>query len=284
MVNKVKKSAGKIVVYTVLIITTFLILFPVVYIFLASFKTTQEIAAGGLKIIPDKFTFENYSRAWRAANFSRYTMNSIVYSGICTSVTIIFASMLGYCLQRKSFPGKKIILGSFFGSTFIAGAVTIYPVFKIIVNAGLHKSLAGLIIATIGGGSVTGTLLVIGYLKGVPLELDESATMDGAGLFTIYRKIILPMITPVLGVVALINFQGTWNNYLLPLALTLTKPNNRPLAVGVTSLAYSADSASVTKWDLLIAGSCMSIIPITIVYIFLNRYFVSGITTGAVKG
>lgn len=284
MSKKVKSIIGKLLIYTALIIATCFVLFPVIYIFLASFKTAQEIVLGGLKILPGKFTFENYTKAWQAGDFSRYTINSIIYSVSTTVVTVIFASMLGYCLQRKSFPGKKIILGSFFASMFIAGAVTIYPVFRIVVSAGLNKSLLGLIIATLGGSSVMGTLLVIGYLKGVPVELDESATIDGAGIFRTYRSIIFPMIAPILGVVALINFQGTWNNYMLPLALTIASPKNRTLAVGVTSLAFSSEGAGTTKWDLLIAGSCMSIVPITVVYIFLNKYFVSGITTGAVKG
>lgn len=276
--------SARLLLYAFLIFTTLLVLFPVIYVFLASFKTTQELLAGGASILPKSITFDNYIKAWQEGNFSRYTLNSLLYSGIVTAVTIIFATMLGYCFERKSFPGKKFMLGSFYFSMFVAGAVTIYPVFMIVVRTGLHRSLLGLILATLGGSCILTTMLVMSYLKGIPRELDESAVMDGCGVFGIYAKIIFPIIRPVVGIVGLITFQGTWNSYMLPLALTLTVPDNRPLSVGVTSLAYVSGAQGGVQWDLLIAGSCMSIIPMAIIFLFANRLFVSGMTAGALKG
>lgn len=276
--------SGKMLVYLFLVVSTVLVLFPVLYVFLASFKSTQELLAGGPNIFPETFTFANYALAWKAANFSRYMLNSAVYAGIVTLCSVIFATMVGYCLQRRQFPGRKWILGTYYFSMFVAGAVTIYPVFMIVVKAELHRTLLGLIAATLGGSPILSIFLVLGYLKGVPKELDESAIIDGCGVFRIYRSIIFPIVKPVIGVSAMITFQGTWNSYMLPLALTLTQPNNRTLSVGVTSLAYVADGQGGVKWDLLLAGSCMAIVPIMIVFVFANRYFVGGITGGALKG
>ncbi|WP_284639349.1 carbohydrate ABC transporter permease [Paenibacillus silviterrae] len=282
--SPVSMMLNKMILHLVLLAAAAIVLFPVFYVFMASFKSTQELLRGGVNMFPEQFTFTNYALAWKAANFSKYMLNSFIYAGTVTVITSIFATMSGYCLQRRVFPGRKFILGSYYLSMFVAGAVTIYPIFLIIVKAGLHKSLLGLILATLGGSPIFGTLLVIGFLNGVPKELDESAIMDGCGVFKIYTHIIFPIIKPVIGVVAMITFQGTWNSYMLPLALTLTQPNNRPLSVGVTTLAYLAEGQGGAKWDLLLAGTCMAIIPITIVFLLANRYFVGGMTSGAIKG
>lgn len=281
---RLSRLSTRLLLYGFMIATTLVVLFPVLYVFLASFKTTQELLTGGMRIFPQSMTLDNYIHAWQAGNFSRYTVNSLVYAGIVTAVTVLFSTMLGYCFQRKSFPGRSLMLGSFYFSMFVAGAVTIYPVFLIVVKAGLHRTLLGLILATLGGSVIFTTLLVMGYLKGIPKELDESAVMDGCGVFGIYAKIIFPVIKPIVGVVALITFQGTWNSYMLPLALTLTIPDNRPLSVGVTSLAYVSGAQGGVQWDLLIAGSCMSIIPMAIIYLWANRFFINGMTAGAIKG
>lgn len=278
------RAAAKPLLYLLLIVATIFALFPVAYVFMASFKSTQELLAGGTRLLPKAFTFDNYVTAWNSANFSRYTLNSVCYAGIVTAATVLFSTMLGYCFQRKRFPGRRFMLGSFYFSMFVAGAVTIYPVFMLIVRAELHRTLLGLILATLGGSSILTTLLVIGYLKGIPRELDESAIIDGCGTFGVYAKVLLPMLTPVIGVVTMITFQGTWNNYMLPLALTLTNPNNRPLSVGVTSLAYVTGQQGMAQWDLLIAGSCMAIVPIAIVYLWANRFFIGGLSAGAIKG
>ncbi|MBD2846306.1 carbohydrate ABC transporter permease [Paenibacillus sp. IB182496] len=281
---RLNRAIIHVLLYVLLSATTLVALFPVIYIFLASFKSNQELLAGGVGLLPRQFTLANYVNAWKAANFSRYTFNSLFFTGTVTAVTVLFSTMMGYCFQRKSFPGKRFMLGTFYFSMFVAGAVTIYPVFMLVVQAELHRTLLGLILATLGGSSILTTLLVIGYLKGIPKELDESAIIDGCGVFGVYARILLPVITPVVGVVTLITFQGTWNSYMLPLALTLTSPDNRPLSVGVTSLAYVSGPQGGMQWDLLIAGSCMSIIPIAVVYLWANRFFISGITAGALKG
>ena len=275
---------SKFIIYAILAILIVLTLFPLIYILLSSVKEAKEIMAGGINFWPSKFTFDNYVNAWKSGNFSRYTINSIIYAIAVSIVNIFFCSMVGFCITRTEFFGKKLVSASYYGSMFVAGAVTIYPIFMILVKSGLNNTLFGMILATLGMGQSFGVLLISSYLSSIPKELDESATIDGCGPFRIYTSIIFPVIRPIIGVVAMITFQGTWNNYMLPLALTAAKPKLRPLAVGVTSLAYGGDGKTAGQWDLLIAGSCMAIIPIIIVYIFANRYFVSGIMSGAVKG
>ena len=281
---KKKFNLLKLIPAVFLIVVIVVTLFPVIYIFLSSFKEAKEIMMGGTKILPSKFTFENYITAWNAGNFSLYTTNSIIYSVSVSVITVVFCSMLAFSITRQDFAGKKFVVACYYGSMFVAGAVTIYPIFKMLVAFKLNKSLLGLILATVGMGQSFALLMIINYLKGIPKELDESAKLDGCSPFRLYREIILPIISPVISVVAIITFQSTWNNYMLPLALTISTPKLRPLSVGVTALAYAADGKVSGQTDLLIAGSCMAIIPIVIVYIVANKYFVSDILSGAVKG
>lgn len=259
-------------------------LYPILYIFFSSFKSAKEIMSGGINILPKSFTFENYVNAWKAGNFSNYTINSIIYSVFVTIGTVICTSLVAYCISRQEFKGKKFISACYYGAMFVAGAVTIYPVFMMLVKLKLNKTLLGLILSTIGMGQSFGVLMITSYFSGVPKELDESAVMDGCGPFRIYLNILLPVILPILGVVAMVTFQSTWNNYMLPLALTIATPKLRPLAVGVTALSHASDGKAAGQWDLLIAGSSMAMMPIILVYIFVNKLFVNEIMAGAVKG
>lgn len=259
-------------------------LFPLVYIFLSSFKEAKEIMLGGVHIWPRHFTLENYITAWRAADFSTYTFNSVIYAVSVTIATIFISTMLGFCITRQEFVGKKLVSSCYYGSMFVAGAVTIYPIFMMLVKMHLNKTLLGLIIATIGMGQSFAVLMITNYLKSIPKDLDESAIIDGCSPFRLYRSILFPVIIPAVSVVAMVTFQNTWNNYMLPLALTTSTPRLRPLAVGVTALSYAADGKAAGQWDLLIAGSCMAMLPILVVYIAANKFFISEIMSGSVKG
>lgn len=270
--------------YIFLLALLLIILFPLVYIFLSSFKEAKEIMLGGVNIWPSHFTLENYINAWNAADFATYTWNSVIYAVTVTIATIFISTMLGFCITRQDFIGKKFVSSCYYGSMFIAGAVTIYPIFMMLVEMHLNKTLLGLIIATIGMGQSFAVLMITNYLKSIPRDLDESAIIDGCSPFRLYRSIIFPVIIPAVSVVAMVTFQNTWNNYMLPLALTTATPKLRPLAVGVTALSYAADGKTAGQWDLLIAGSCMAMLPILLVYIFANRFFISEIMSGSVKG
>ena len=146
----------------------------------------------------------------------------------------------------------------------------------------LHKSLLGVILISIGLQQATNIFLVNGYVKTIPREVDEAAIVDGCGFFKIYYLIILPMLKPVLATIALLSFRIGWNEYIMPLIFTMANRNLRPLTVGVLSLRNMEDSAAA--WNLMFAGSTLSIMPIVILYLFTSKYFISGLAAGAVKG
>ncbi len=277
-----KEHKLKIALYIFLGIILVFICFPIVYAIGGSFKSLEDFLVGGLTIFPEKYHFENYITAWKQANFSRYTMNSIVFAGVSVIGTIITASMTGYTLSRSDFPGKKLLMSTFGFMLFLLGAVTLYPIFLLSKHLGLLNSIWGMVIAQVAASQPFFCILIMGYCDGISKEIDESARMDGASFFKTYYHIIFPIIKPIIATVAILQFRDAWNNFMMPLAFSLSKPQIRPLTVGVVMLKDQGEG--VSAWNLMMAGTVLSIVPILIVYLFMNRYFIEGITQGAIKG
>lgn len=277
-----KEYKLKIPLYIFLGIIIIFICFPIVYAIGGSFKSLEGFLVGGLTIFPKEFHFENYFTAWKQANFSRYTLNSIVFSGVSVIGTLITASMTGYTLSRSNFPGKKFLMGTFGFMLFLLGAVTLYPIFILCKHLGLLNSIWGMVIAQVAASQPFFCIIIMSYCEGISKEIDESARIDGASFFKTYCHIIFPIIKPIIATVAILQFRDAWNNFMMPLAFSLSKPQIRPLTVGVVMLKDQGEG--VSAWNLMMAGTVLSIVPILVVYMFLNRYFIEGITEGAVKG
>lgn len=256
-------------------------MFPVIYIVLGSFKDNLELMTGG-NIIPKVWTFSNYSDAWKKANFALYTWNSLIYCFFVTLGALFISSMAGFCIARRDFPFKKLIVGAYMSTMFITlGAVIYRPLYLMMVDLGLNKSLTGVILIQIGS-QATNVFLVSKFVQNISSELDEAAKIDGCSTFRIYWNIILPLIRPILGVVALFSFRDAWNSYILPSIFTMTNKKLMTLTVGVVSLKYADSNA--TQWNIMVAGASLAVIPMLIVYIFANKQFISGLTVGSVKG
>ena len=269
--------------YAFLLILTVFILYPILYVVLGSFKTNQELVLGGARLFPEVFIIDNYIEAWQLANFARYTLNSIFISTMVMLGILLLSSMAGYCFGRKDFPLKNVIYGLLIAFMFVnIGSVSLRPLFELTIHFNLHTSLWSVILICIGMSQATHIFLVRGYMNTLPKELDEAAAIDGCSFFGIYYRIILPLLKPVMATIALLSFREAWNEYILPLVFTINDPNKRPLTVGVISLKNVSDGAAA--WNIMFAGSTMSIMPIIILFLLTSRYFMSGMTVGAVKG
>jgi multiple sugar transport system permease protein len=282
-----KRASGIVTMvfsYAFLSILTVFILYPLLYVVLGSFKQNQELLLGGANLIPRQFIFDNYVRAWNSANFSRYTINSIFLSFFVMTGVVLVSSMSGYCFARKEFPLKNIIYGTLIAFMFVSiGSVSIRPLFEVALKAGLHKSLWGVILITIGTTQASNIFLVRGYINSIPNTLDDAAKIDGCSFFGIYWRILLPLMVPILATIALLSFRTGWNEYMLPNVFTMSNPDMRPLTVGVVMLKTSVDG-SAAAWDIMFAGATMSILPIVVIYAFTSKYFITGLVSGAVKG
>jgi len=256
-------------------------IYPVVYALLGSLKTNFELTLGG-SILPKKFMFENYIYAFSKGNFAQYTLNSVMVAGLSMTLALFTSSMAGYVFARFEFFGKKQIVSLYLAFMFISlGSVTLLPLYMLLKSVGLTSNIVGMALV-ITGGQAANVFLVMGFIKGVPRDVDEAAYIDGCSYIRIFFNILVPLIRPILGVVALFSFRTAWNEYLIPLVMTIGSPKLRTLTVGVVQLRYSANAAA--EWNIMLAGASIALIPVLVVYLFTNKQFISGLTAGAVKG
>jgi ABC-type glycerol-3-phosphate transport system permease component len=270
-----------IISYAFVGIMVLLTVYPIVYTLFGSLKTNLELTQGGT-ILPREWQFQNYSTAFIQGNFSQYTMNSIIVSLSVLVVATMTSAMAGFIFARRTFIGKKLIMTLYISMLFVAlGSVTLYPMYYLLQFFNLHRSIVGLILALVGGQAAN-VLLVMGFTRSIPKELDEAATIDGCSLYGVFFRIIFPLLKPILAVVALFSFRSAWNDYIRSLIISMGNPNLRTLTVGVVQLRYSANAA--VEWHIMLAGASIAIIPILIVYFFTNKQFIGGLTSGSVKG
>lgn len=260
-----------------------LTLYPVLYVIFGSFKENLELLRGGSSLLPEKWVFSNYVEAWESADFATYTWNSVVIAVSVMATSLLVTSMAGYVFARKNFRGKELIYGLFIAFMFVnVGSVTLRPLFELATQLHMNNSIVSIIFISAGAGQATYIFLIRGYINSVPKELDEAAKIDGCTFFQIYYKVILPVLKPILATVGLLSFRGGWNEYIMPMVFTMSNPDKRPLTVGVVMLKNSGDGAAA--WNVMFAGSAISIIPIVLIYIFCSKHFMNGLTAGAVKG
>lgn len=270
-------------VYLFIAVLFVVTVFPIIYSLLASFKTNSEIVANAARIFPEKFIIENYINAWNKADFKSYTFNSIYMTVFVVLGTIILSSMGGYVFARATFKGKSIIFALFTATMFISmGSITIYPLIQIAKLLHINSSLTGVILIKIFSLNMVNTFLVKGFVEALPKEIEEAATIDGCDFFRIFTKITVPLIVPILATISIITFKDTWNDYLLPMVFTMGNLKQAPLVVGIVALKGTGEGA--TNWSLMLAGTAISLVPMIVLYLVLNKFFVAGMVNGAVKG
>lgn len=274
------RHVWKIALWAFLLIAAFLTLFPILVTILGSFKTNAELTAGAT-ILPSSWQLRNYAEAWRQAKFSTYTWNSLFVSAASTIGILLVSSMAAYVVDRMAFPGKKLYVGMQAFTMFVAiGAVVLRPQFELMIRLHLHDSLWGVVLILISAHA-SAFFILYSFMSGIPKELDEAALIDGCSRGRTFMRIVVPLLTPGLGVCALFAFRGAWNEYLLPFVFTLSKPELQTLTVGLAGLKYGISAASQTH--LMMAGACLSIVPMLAVYLFANKSFMQ-MTAGSLKG
>ncbi|MFN3980167.1 MAG: carbohydrate ABC transporter permease [Caldilinea sp.] len=252
-------------------------IYPLLWMVSASLKTNKEIF-GGLGLLPADPQWGNYVRAWEQARIGQYFLNTVVITLSSVILVVVFTSMIGYVLGRYSFPGKRLIIGLFVATVFLPTGYTIIPVFEMVNRLQLADTLWGVILAQSGAAHVLYILLFAGYFSQLPRELEEAAIMDGAGFVRVFAQVLLPLATPIMATVVILQFIDSWNDFLLPLVLTLSRPDLRTLAVGM----YAFRGEFYVDWSGMAAAASISLLPVILVFLFMQRYFVEGIA-GAVK-
>ncbi|MFS0838749.1 carbohydrate ABC transporter permease [Paenibacillus sp. 1P03SA] len=254
-------------------------IYPFVWMLMSSFKTNNEYITSGISLLPEKFQFANYLRAWETAHFSVYFWNTVVVTVSVVLIVIAVCSLTGYAIGRYRFRGRLLFVSAITATMFMPKGYTIIPTYMLINEIGLNNSILGVILAEVGGGHVLFILLFVAYFRGLPKELEESAEMDGSGFFRTFAQIMLPLAKPVIATSAIMQFMWTWNAFLMPLVFTLSKPELRTLGVGM----YQFVGEQTMDWTGMAAAASISLLPILAVFIALQRYFIEGVA-GAIKG
>ena len=252
--------------------------YPFLWMVSAALKSPLEVFGSGLGLIPEDPQWSNFQRAWVDAQFGKYLGNTVIVTVATVAIVVVRCAMAGYVLARRRFYGRKLILGLLVATLFVPTGYTIIPVVDLATHLHLLNSLWGMIIAMSGGAHIASILLYLGYFHQLPKELEEAAIVDGAGFVRTFLQVMLPMAGPVTATVTLMTFMATWNAFFLPLVFTFSRPDLRTLSVGM--LAFVGENS--TDWSGMAAAAVISLLPVVILFIVLQRYFVEGIA-GAVK-
>ncbi|WP_129667052.1 carbohydrate ABC transporter permease [Phytoactinopolyspora endophytica] len=269
---------GQTVSFVGLLALAALWIYPFIWLISASLKSSSEIFGSGLNLLPEDPVWANYSRAWTEVGFDRYFLNSVLITGGTVLLIVIRSALAGYVLGRFDFIGKKPLIAVFLITFFLPEGYTIIPITQLTDQLGLLNTHLGVILGLGGGGQIAATLLYAGYFRQLPKELEECARLDGAGHFRIFFQVMLPLAWPITATVTILTFLFAWNTYLLPLVFTLSDPDLRTLAVGMTVFVGEYD----TDWSGMAAAAVISLVPVIAVFVVLQRKFVDSIA-GAVK-
>lgn len=266
----------KILLYTFLTVTSVLTLIPFIWMVAASFMYDGDASVFPPVFIPDPFTLVQYEVLFKRMNVAINFFNSLFLSITVTLVSLFFNSMAGYAFAKYRFKGKNKLFNLLLSSMIIPSQVTMLPLFLMLKTMGLINTYMAIIIP--GLANIFGIFLIRQYVMSIPDSLLEAARIDGAGDFEIYRKIVIPLATPILVTLAIFTFLGTWNDFLWPLiALTDNSMYTLPVALANLMGEHTKDP------ELMMAGSVVTIIPVIIVFLVLQKYYVRGIMMGSVK-
>ncbi|MFD4759254.1 carbohydrate ABC transporter permease [Streptomyces sp. NPDC058439] len=263
----------------VLIIWAILVVLPLLWAVMASFKTDDSILSTPWSL-PDKLHFENWSRAWSQAHMSDYFFNTVVVVGCSLVGTLLLGSMAAYVLARFDFPGNRFLYYLFIGGMSFPIILALVPLFFVMNNMGLLNTRHGLIMVYIAYSLPFTVFFLTSFFRSLPSSVAEAAMIDGASHTRTFFQVMLPMAKPGLISVGIFNFLGQWNQYMLPTVLN-TDPNHRVLSQGLVELANSQGYKG--DWSGLFAGLVMAMLPVLAAYIIFQRQVVAGLTAGAVK-
>jgi len=270
------KAVKVILVYAVLIALAVFTVWPYYWMLKISLETAASVYAWPPNWIPDPPTLENYITVWKTMGVWRYLLNSIIISGIGVFVSVTFAALFAYPLARFEFPGRNLIFFLVLLPMMVPTQGSFIINFLTIRRLGLVNTYWGVILPM--AVTLFGVFLLRQSYMGIPRDYEDAARIDGASEFFIWFRVMLPMIKPSLATLVLLQFIAFWNNFLWPL-IVLRDPNMYPLSVG---LLYLNDSFQ-TNLRSVAAGAVIATAPIALLFLFLQQYFVKGLTAGGVK-
>jgi len=265
--------------YLVLIVGAAIMVLPFLYMLSTSFKGQTYVLTIPPQFIPHPATTANYSQAWTENSLGRYLLNSLFVAAVSTVLSLLLSSMMAYAFARFAFPLREVLFKVLLLGLMIPAMMLIIPQFILVKYLGLFDSLSGLILFYVGSSLSLNTFLLRGFFRAIPTELEQAMQVDGAGAFVRYWRLILPLAKPALATATIFTFLGSWDEYVWAVTIINT-PTKRTLPIAI-ALFQGQNS---TLWGLVFAASIIAIVPVIVVFLLFQRYFVQGLTAGAVKG
>ncbi|MFP4383150.1 MAG: carbohydrate ABC transporter permease [Spirochaetia bacterium] len=278
MKNKIVSLAGQIAVYTSLIFATLIILLPLLIILSSAFKPESEIFEYPMKWIPRNITFNNFAKLRQGnTDFLLYIFNSLKVTITIVAVQLLTATTGAYAFAKMKWKAREFVFLLYIGTMMIPGQVFVIPQFIIVKNLGLYNSHAALVF--VGAFTAFGTFLVKQFFMTIPDSLIEAARIDGASEYRTFTTLILPLSKPVLATLIIFSFRYFWNDFFAPL-IYLTSPELKTLALGMSDFA----SEYFTYYGPQMAASLIAIVPVMVMFLFLQRFIMRGVVTTGIKG
>lgn len=286
MTKKSKFSIDQGAVYLILILWSVTTIYPIIWVVQNSFKAKDKILADSFSLpVGELFTMANYRKAFDSLNIVSAYKNSIFISSMVSLLVIFFAGMAAYALSRYRFRGSQTLHSLVIAGMMFPVFATIIPVFSMEFSWGIANSgnwfltMLSVILPQMAGNLSFAMVVLIGYIKGLPVELEEAAYMEGCNAYQIYFKVVLPLTKPSFATVAIFSFLWSYND-LFTQMFFLTRPD----MYGITTLLNRLTAKEGTNYGLMAAAVTLVIVPVIIVYCFLQKYIIKGMTAGAVKG
>ncbi|MDR7814763.1 carbohydrate ABC transporter permease [Lacrimispora sp.] len=273
-----KKRFTSVLVTAIGMGTVFVIIFPIIWLLMSSFKDSTELFAYPLHFFPKEFTFKSYESVI-ASGFFTYVKNSLFLAVVGTAITLVISSMCGYALAiyRHDIPYTNKVFGIFLLGTLIPGEILTIAQFSVISELHLYNNIWGVILPVVT--TTTGIFMYRQHYMSIPLSLAESARLDGASEFQIFRSIMLPLGSSVTVTLTIFSFMWRWNDYILPL---MVLSDQKKFTIQIAIKSYIGMMG--VNWNAILSSSIISILPLIIIFMFLQKYITGGIVATGVKG
>ncbi len=273
-----RRILSSIACHGILATVAFTCLFPLVWMFSSALKTQRSVLTD-MSLIPSHPQFVNFTKAWTEGNFGSYFLNSVIYTvGVVFGVLFI-ASLAAYAFARLQFPGKNLLYYMFLATIMIPVPGAVVAIYVLIMKLGLIDTRLGYILPQINGSFAVGLFILKPFFERIPIELEDAARIDGCGRMGIWWNVLIPLARPALAVVALFTAITVWNEFILA-QLILQDQALMPLTKGLLTFW----GGRLAQDHLMMAGATITVVPIIIAYVFLQKHIIAGATAGAVKG
>lgn len=279
--RKIKKST--IVIDIILVISTCLVLLPIVTMVMTSLKTFEDVQMNPASLIPKEFTLKNYVTVFTEFPFTQYLINTLFITITSTIGITLTSALVAYAFSRFDFKYKGIIFAVMLSTIMIPGQILQIPLYEMYRGMGWINTYTPMIIPAFLGGGITNVFLIRQFFNSLPKSIFESAQIDGAGEFRIFATIAVPLSKAIIFTVAIFSFTASWNDFYSPL-LYINDDKKYTLAYGLYIFFDKFKVGSYKAWNIICAANLVVIVPIIVLYFFAQRYFVEGITLGGVKG